>query len=78
MAFSTADRFGLRGETISATHEVDWSVLDELFEATVEATEEAILSSIFTSETMKGRDDHISLGLPVDEVLQIMRKYGRL
>jgi hypothetical protein len=27
---------------------------------------------------MKGRDDHVSLGLPVDDVLEIMRKHGRL
>jgi D-aminopeptidase len=79
IAFSTADRIGLRGETVSAaTHQVDWSVLDELFAATVETTEEAILNSIFSSETMKGRDDHISLGLPVDDALGIMRKHGRL
>ena len=79
IAFSTADRIGLLGDTVSAaTHQVNWSILDELFEATVEATEEAILNSIFTSETMKGRDDHISLGLPVEDVLEIMKKHGRL
>ena len=53
-------------------------VLDELFRATVEATEEAILNSIFKSETMKGRDDNVSQGLPLDEALEIMRKHGRL
>jgi len=79
IAFSTADRIGLLGEPVTAaSHQVDWSILDELFAATVEATEEAILNSIFSSETMKGRDDHTSLGLPVDDVLEIMRKYGKL
>jgi len=78
IAFSTAERIGVS----SASHprmigRVATKTLDELFRATVEATEEAILNSIFTSETMKGRDDNTSLGLPIDETLRIMRKYGR-
>jgi len=51
--------------------------LNELYRATIEATEEEILNSIFTSDTMKGRDDNVSFGLPVDETMDIMRKNRR-
>jgi len=49
-----------------------------LFRGAIEVTEEAILNSLFKSETMNGRDDHTSLGLPVEDVLEIMKKHGRL
>ena len=79
IAFSIAERIGVSGEVVSGVaHQVNWMILDELFAATVEATEEAILNSIFTSETMKGRDDHVSFGLPIDETLDVMKKSGRI
>lgn len=46
-----------------------------LFLATIEATEEAILNSLFAAETIKGRDAHEVKALPVDEVLEVMKKY---
>jgi D-aminopeptidase len=79
VAFSTAERIGLQLSPISAVKEpVGAGTLDTLFGAAVEATEEAILNSIFASETMKGRDDNISFGLPIDETLEIMKKFGRM
>lgn len=48
-----------------------------LFLATIEATEEAILNSLFAAETMQGRDGHKVEALPVKEVLQLMKKYNR-
>jgi D-aminopeptidase len=79
IAFSTAERIGLQLAPISAVKEsVGAGTLDTLFGAAVEATEEAILNSIFASETMKGRDDNISFGLPIDETLEIMKKFGRM
>lgn len=49
-----------------------------LFLATIEATEEAILNSLFAAETMKGRDNHEIKALPVDKILKIMEKYNGL
>ncbi len=45
-----------------------------LFLATIEATEEAIINSLFAAETMTGRDGHRVEALPVQEVMEIMRK----
>jgi len=49
--------------------------MSPLFMAAIEATEEAILNSLFMSETMEGRDGHIVPGLPVDKVKAIMVNY---
>jgi len=49
-----------------------------LFLATIEATEEAILNSLFAAETMQGRDGHRIEALPLEEVMELMRKYNRV
>lgn len=49
-----------------------------LFLATIEATEEAIINSLFAAETMTGHDDRTVEALPVDHVLQIMKKYNKI
>ena len=54
------------------------SEMSPLFLAAVEATEEAILNSLFMAESMQGAEDRVQEALPVDEVLEIMRKYGRV
>lgn len=53
--------------------------VDILFQAAVEATEEAIINSLFAAETVTGRDGRVrSQALPVDRVIEIMKKYNRL
>jgi len=49
-----------------------------LFLATIEATEEAILNSLFAAKTMKGRDGHEIQSIPIDKVLRILEKHNRL
>jgi D-aminopeptidase len=46
-------------------------VIDALFHAVVESVEEAIVNSLFCAATVAGRDDHVALALPVDEVLAL-------
>ena len=53
-------------------------VITPLFLATIEATEEAILNSLFAAKSMKGRDGHQIRSLPVDKVLEIMKKYNKI
>ena len=52
--------------------------LDPLFEATVEATEEAIVNALVAAETMIGRDGVTAHRLPQDRLREVMAKYGRL
>ncbi len=52
--------------------------MSSLFMATIEATEEAIVNSLFKAEDMKGKDNREMKALPVEEVLKIMKKYNAL
>ncbi len=47
-----------------------------LFMATIEATEEAIINSLFQATSMEGKDGHSVEALPLDKVLPIMKKYN--
>jgi len=49
-----------------------------LFLATIEATEEAILNSLFAAETMVGRDGHTIEALPKAQVVQLLKDTGKL
>lgn len=49
-----------------------------LFMAAIEATEEAIINSLFAAETTKGFKGHEVKALPVDQVISILRKYNRI
>jgi len=47
-------------------------VISPLFLATIEATEEAIINSLFAAKTTVGRDGHRIEALPVEQILRIM------
>ena len=47
--------------------------INYLFQATLEATEEAILNSMFAAETLVGRDGQTRHALPIDEVLRLLK-----
>ena len=49
-----------------------------LFIAVIEATEEAIINSLFAAETMTGRDGHQIQALPVEKVIEIMKKFNKI
>jgi D-aminopeptidase len=44
-----------------------------LFLAVIEATEEAIINSLFAAETMTGRNGHSVTKLPVERVMEVMK-----
>jgi D-aminopeptidase len=57
---------------------VSGASLGPLFEATVEATEEAIVNALVGAETMTGRDGNTAYRLPHDRLVEVMRRHGRL
>jgi len=57
---------------------VSGASLGPLFEATVEATEEAIVNALVAAETMTGRDGNTAHRLPHDRLVEVMRRAGRL
>src|SRR5262249_53233934 len=78
IAFSTANpgaaqNKGLRHLTMIPNHD-----LNPIFLATVQATEEAVINAMVATDTMKGVNDHVVVGLPHDRVREILKKYNRL
>ncbi len=79
IAFSTTRRKkhfadALTYRTVQVIEQGD--LINYLFWSVVEATEEAVLNSLFKSDTMIGRDDRVVPGLPLEETIQLMKKYG--
>lgn len=80
IAFSTAESVRVPYRSDQMTREANVlrnSAMSPLFMAVNEATEEAIINSLFHAETMTGRDGHTIQALPINEVSKIMKKYGR-
>lgn len=53
----------------------DRSLMNLLFRATVEASEEAVLDALFAARTTTGRDGHTMPSLPIPEVVRLLDKY---
>ncbi|WP_373503270.1 P1 family peptidase [Aestuariivirga sp.] len=79
LAFSTANEasFAQRSGIVSM-EALPNGDLDKLFMATVEATEEAVIDAMLCAETMTGRDGNTAIALPHDQLLTVMRQFGRL
>jgi D-aminopeptidase len=52
--------------------------MDALFEATVQATEEAVVNAMIAARTMVGRDGYTVEALPHDKLREVLKKYSRL
>jgi D-aminopeptidase len=52
--------------------------IDPIFAATVDATEEAVLNTLWSAETTTGREGRVVEALPHDEVLELLGSHGRL
>ncbi len=77
VAFSTANpRAGDAKGTVALTM-LPNDRMGALFEATVGATEEAILNALVAARTMTGIDGHRVVALPHDRVREILRRHGR-
>jgi len=51
--------------------------IDSVFEATVQATEEAIVNAMVAARDMQGEDGHYAKALPHDALTALLRKYNR-
>ncbi|MEP6639176.1 MAG: P1 family peptidase [Chloroflexota bacterium] len=82
IAFATGNRLPkddeeLRGTLAYDVRAVGGGVIDALFDAAIEATEEAIINALVASRTMTGRDGITAYALPHERLLEVMAKYGR-
>jgi D-aminopeptidase len=83
IAFSTAESVrrrilpGVRPDTLARgpAGELPNEAMSALFQAVVEATEEAIYNSLFTATTVSVRGRTVE-AIPLDRVREVLRKYG--
>ncbi|MBT3603295.1 MAG: S58 family peptidase, partial [Candidatus Latescibacteria bacterium] len=78
IAFSTAHTITRDRATQDTVITLRDRQLNGLFQATIEATEEAIVNALFVAETMTGRDSRVMPALPHDRVIDILKKHGRI
>jgi L-aminopeptidase/D-esterase-like protein len=78
IAFSTANARAAKPSGIPQLNMLPNDQMDPLFEATVEATEEAIVNALVAAETMTGADNHTAIAIPHDRLKEVLRKYNRL
>ncbi|MEX2364848.1 MAG: P1 family peptidase, partial [Balneolaceae bacterium] len=81
IAFSTHEEVRRNNQNRQPTRtitQLDNNYTTPLFLAAVEATEEAILNSLFMATTVTGDNGNTQEALPIEEVLEIMRKYNLL
>ena len=78
LAFSTATPAGAETGRNPRVELLPHERMDPLFEATVQATEEAIVNALVAAETMTGINDRRVLALPHDRLRQILRRHRRL
>jgi D-aminopeptidase len=77
IAFSTANPNADKGPGPNAVLTVSNERISPIFNATVEATEEAIVNAMVGAETMTGRDGHTVNALPQKQLQQVLKKYNR-
>ena len=79
LAFSTANEAAYEsgGTKLRAANFLRNDAIDSIFNAVVEATEEAVIDSMVCSQTMVGRDGNTSHALPLDQLMALVKKYGR-
>lgn len=77
IAFSTAQQNRVRAaEAVRSIQTLGNEAMSPLFQATVEATEEAVYNALLRATTITGRDAHLVEALPIEKTVAILRKYG--
>ena len=78
IAFSTANsNVAFSDGTVNVEMLPNW-MISPLFEATVQAVEEAIINTLVAAETMEGINNNKVWALPHGRLIQIMKKYNRI
>jgi D-aminopeptidase len=78
IAFSTANPHASRDSGLAQVSMAANDRITPLFEATVQATEEAIVNAMLAAQTMTGADDLTVFALPHDRLRDVLKRYNRL
>jgi D-aminopeptidase len=77
IAFSTANPHADDSPGPNTVQTVSTERISPLFEATVEATEEAIVNAMVGAKTITGINGHTVVALPHQKLQQVLKKYNR-
>ena len=78
IAFSTANSTAFQRADFTKVDVLPNDEINPLFEATIQATEEAIINAMVAAETMEGINGNKSYALPHKLVMDILKKYNRV
>jgi len=78
IAFSTANPTSWSSDSVTSVRMLTNDRISPLFQATAQATEAAITNALLAAETTTGANDLRIFAMPVDRMLEAMRKYGRM
>jgi hypothetical protein len=77
LAFSTANENAFSRTENSSVISLSNDRITPLFEATVQAVEEAIINAMVAAETMEGINGNKSYRLPHDATIEVLKKFNR-
>ncbi|OSZ81447.1 aminopeptidase [Chitinophagaceae bacterium IBVUCB2] len=78
IAFSTANPSAFQRVNFTNVETLPNDEINPLFEATIQATEEAIVNAMVAAETMEGINGNKSHAMPHKLVIDILKKYNRV
>ena len=77
-AFTNANRVRASGTLSNAIEIMNDRRIDALYQAVVEATEESVVNALFKASTVVGRDGNTLHALPIEQTLELLKKFGRI
>ena len=77
VAFSTANAAALAGSPYGSAEFLENGHMDPLFQATVQATEEAIVNALIAARDMEGEGGRYAKAIPHAELVRLLKEYGR-
>ena len=77
IAFSPTDVIPADARMLPPLTRLNEQSLSPLFEAVIDATEEAIDDSLLRATTVHGRDGHVAYALPIDRLRELLTQYNR-
>jgi L-aminopeptidase/D-esterase-like protein len=78
IAFSTANSGAAAVDHVVDLKMLPNDMIEPIFAATVQATEEAVINAMVAAETMTGIENHKVIALPHDRLRAVLKKYNRL
>ncbi|AUD00449.1 DmpA family aminopeptidase [Spirosoma pollinicola] len=77
IAFSTANSSAFQRTNFAKVDQLPNDLINPLFEATVQAVEEAIINAMVAAETIEGINGNKAYALPHKAVMNVLKKYNR-